>query len=167
MELPKTEQELNELIASKVQEREQELTSKHNGEMANMRKKYDSDLQKAKEQANMSAEERAQQLAKEEKEANLKELGELRQYRKSNEIAIRLAKEGLPDFFKNDSRLLNAEEGDYDKVIKTIKKDYEGIQPKGATHSTVVNTNTGGQQTDAKQEAFEKFGEALGQIVNR
>ena len=49
-ELPKTEQELNDLIDAKVQEKIAEETAKHNGAMASMRKKYEDDLKKAKEQ---------------------------------------------------------------------------------------------------------------------
>ena len=41
VELPKTEDELNTLIESKVNAKVEELTSKHNGEMANLRKSYE------------------------------------------------------------------------------------------------------------------------------
>lgn len=165
VELPKTEQELNDLIAQKVQEKETEMTAKHNSEMANQRKKFDDDLKKAKEQAGKTAEELAQEKIKEQQEADQKELNELRAYKKSGEISKRLAKEGLPDFLKNDTRLLNAEDGDLDKVIKDVKKDFEAYQPKGATHSTVVPNAQGQQQVDKKQEAYNAMGEALKEIV--
>ena len=139
-ELPKTEQELNELIEAKVQEKATEMEAKHNGQMANLRKKYDDDLKKAKEQAGLTAEQLAQEKVKEQYEADQKELSELRAYKKSSEISQRLAKEGLPTYFKNDQRLLNAESGDLDKVIKEVKKEYEASLPRGATHSTVVQT---------------------------
>lgn len=160
-ELPKTEQELNDLIEARVHAREEELTSKHNGEMASMRKKYDSDLAKAKEQAGISAEQIAQEKIKEQQEADLKELNELRAYKKSSLIADRLAKEGMPSYFKNDSRLLNADTGDIDKVIKEVKKDYEATLPKGATHSTVVNVGENKQPVDDKQQVYSAVGEAL------
>ena len=51
------------------------------------------------------------------------ELAELRQFKKNAVLSEKLKKEGLPDFFKNDTRLLNAEDGNIDKVIKDIKKD--------------------------------------------
>ena len=165
VELPKTEQELNDLIAQKVQEKETEMTAKHNSEMANQRKKFDDELKKAKEQAGKTAEELAQEKIKEQQEADQKELNELRAYKKSGEISKRLAKEGLPDFLKNDTRLLNAEDGDLDKVIKDVKKDFEAYQPKGATHSTVVPNAQGQQQVDKKQEAYNAMGEALKEIV--
>lgn len=168
-ELPKTEQELNDLIASKVKEETDKLTAKHNGEMATQRKKFDDDLKKAKEQANMSAEEIAQQKIKEQQEAKDQELNELRAYKKQSIIGEKLAKENLPSFLKNDARLLNAEDGNIDKVVKDIKKEYEASLPKGATHSTVVNTNGKGANsgTTDKELAMEKMGEALKQIVEQ
>ena len=167
-ELPKTEQELNDLIAAKVQEKADELTAKHNGEMATQRKKYDDDIRKAKEQAGKTAEEIAQEKIKEQQERDAQELTELRQFKKNTVLGEKLKKEGLPDYFKNDTRLLNAEDGDLDKVIKDIKKDYEQYQPKGANHSTVVPTQSQtiqkGEQ-DTKSVAFEKMGDALKEIV--
>ena len=166
-ELPKTEQELNDLIAAKVQEKTDELTSQHNGAMANMRKKYESDLAKAKEQANMTAEQIAVEKVKEQQEHDAQELAELRQFKKNTVLGEKLKKEGLPDFFKNDTRLLNAEDGNLDKVIKDIKKEYEQYQPKGATHSTVVTTQnqTVNKQQDDKGAAFEKMGDAIKELI--
>ena len=166
-ELPKTEQELNDLIAAKVQEKADEMTAQHNGAMANMRKKYESDLAKAKEQAGKTAEELAQERIKEQQEHDAQELTELRQFKKNTVLSEKLKKEGLPDFFKNDTRLLNAEEGNIDKVIKDIKKEYEQYQPKGATHSTVVQTSTsvGKPQASEKEQAFEKMGNAIQELI--
>lgn len=165
-ELPKTEAELQALLDAKANEVTETLTAKHNGEMANLRKKQDDELKKAKEQANLSAEELAQQKIKEQQDADREELESLRAYKKSNELASRLAKEGLPDFFKNDARLLSAEDGNLDKVIKDVKKEYEATLPKGATHSTVVSTPTGAKpQGDGKTAAYEAMGEALKGIL--
>ena len=166
-ELPKTEQELNDLIAAKVQEKADELTAQHNGQMATMRKKYDDDLKKAKEQAGKTAEELAQERIKEQQEHDAQELAELRQFKKNTVLGEKLKKEGLPDFFKNDSRLLNAEDGDVDKVIKEIKKEFDAFQPKGSTRSTVVPTQnqTVNKQQDDKDAAFEKMGDALKQLI--
>ena len=170
-ELPKTEQELNDLIAAKVQEATAEQEAKHNGQMATLRKKYDDDLKKAKEQAGKTAEEIAQERIKEQQEHDAQELAELRQFKKNTVLSEKLKKEGLPDFFKNDTRLLNAEEGNVDKVIKDIKKEYEQYQPKGATHSTVVQTNTTSGNTQAsdkeqaKEQAYEKMGDAIKELI--
>ena len=162
--LPKTEQELNDLIAAKVQEATAEQEAKHNGQMATMRKKYESDLAKAKEQANMTAEQIAQQKIKEQQEADQKELSELRAYKKTNELSLKLDKAGLPQHFKYDTRLLNAEEGNLDKTIADVKKEYEATLPKGATHSTIIPTggSQGGSQPGGdKTQLFENVGNAL------
>lgn len=166
-ELPKTEQELNDLIAAKVQEATAEQEAKHNGQMATLRKKYEDDLKKAKEQAGKTAEEIAQERIKEQQEHDAQELTELRQFKKNTVLSEKLKKEGLPDFFKNDTRLLNAEEGNVDKVIKDIKKEFEAIQPTGATHSTVVPTQnqTVDKTQDDKSAAFEKMGDALKELI--
>ena len=166
-ELPKTEQELNDLIAAKVQEATAEQEAKHNGQMATLRKKYDDDLKKAKEQAGKTAEEIAQEKIKEQQEHDAQELTELRQFKKNTVLSEKLKKEGLPDFFKNDTRLLNAEDGNLDKVIKDIKKEYEQYQPKGATHSTVVQTQSQSvnKQQDDKSAAFEKMGDAIKELI--
>ena len=167
-ELPKTEQELNDLIEQKVQEATANLEAKHNGQMATMRKKYDDDIKKAKEQANMTAEEIAQQKIKEQQEQDQQELNELRQFKKSSLLGSRLEKEGLPNYFKNDTRLLNAEDGEVDKVIKEIKKEFEASQPKGANHSTIIQSANGSQkQPDAKTQLFEQVGNALKEELGR
>ena len=169
-ELPKTEQELNDLIEARVNEATEKAQAKHNSDMANLRKKYESEIAKVKEQANLSAEEIAQERIKEENEAKDKELSELRAYKKASVLTEKLAKEGLPTYFKNDNRLLSAEDGELDKVIKEVKKEYEQTLPKGATHSTVVQTATQGQtpKSDDKQAvAFEQMGELLKQTLGK
>ena len=162
MELPKTEQELNDLIESKVNEATEKLVAKHNGEMATMRQKHSADLEKAKQQANLTAEELAQQKVKEEQEQVQQELNELRAYKKSQVLSERLAKEGLPTYFKNDTRLLNANDNDLDKAIKDVKKEYDATLPKGSTHSTVVNTATSKPTDNSdKSQLFGQVGDAL------
>lgn len=168
-ELPKTEQELNDLIEQKVQEATANLEAKHNGQMATMRKKYDDDIKKAKEQANMTAEEIAQQRIREQQEQDQQELNELRQFKKSSLLSERLDKEGLPNYFKNDTRLLNADDSTIDKVIKDIKKEYEATLPKGASHSTVVQSASGQRQAsqDNKTQIYEDVGNALKDALGR
>ena len=161
MELPKTEQELNDLIDAKVNEATEKLTAQHNGQMATLRKKYDDDLKKAKEQAGLTAEQLAEEKIKEQNEARDRELSELRAYKKSSILTEKLAKEGLPNYFKNDTRLLNAEDGDLDKAIKDVKKEYESTLPKGATHSTVVQTAQGQKPKDDKTELYASVGESI------
>lgn len=168
MELPKNEAELQALLDANAKEITDTLTAKHNSDMATMRKKYDSDLAKERERANMSAEQLAEQKVKEQQEAQEKELNELRSFKKQSVISEKLSKANLPQYFKNDNRLLNADESDYDKVIKEITKDYEGSQPKGATTSTVMQTNTGCfEAKDDKARAYAEFGKALEQAIEK
>lgn len=162
MDLPKNEQELNELISAKLKEETDKLLAKHNSDMAGQRTKYEADLRKAKENANLTAEQLAEEKFKEQQEAKDRELSELRGYKKNSEIATILAKEKLPTFFKNDSRLLSAEDGNYDKVIKDIKKEYEEVTAKGSNHSTVVNTQgVVNNAKDDKSSAYAEMGEAI------
>lgn len=164
MDLPKTESELQALIDEKVKTATDELTSKHNGEMASMRKKYTDDIEKAKKQATMSAEELATQKANEMAQAHEEEFKRLQAFEKQTILKDKLAKANLPQYFVNDSRLLSAETGDIDKVIKTIKGEYEESQPKGATHSTVVQTGGQKPQND-KSQLFEDVGSAISSLV--
>ena len=168
--LPKTEQELNDLIDAKVREATEQLEGKHNSAMAQMRQKYDADLKKAKEQANLTAEELAQQKVKEQQEADQQELADLRAYRKQNELSKKLAQAGLPEHFKYDTRLLNAEDGKLDKTIADVKKEYEATLPKGATHSTVIPTGSAqgqGNQNGDKTQIFENVGNALKEALGK
>ena len=84
-------------------------------------------------------------------------------------MAQRLEKEKLPTYFKNDARLINADETNIDKVIKDIRKEYEASLPKGATHSTVVQTNATGKNANAseKDAAYAKMGDALKQLIDQ
>lgn len=167
VELPKTEAELDALITSKVEEATKELVSKHNGEMANLRTKHSAEIQKVKDQANLSAEEIAAQRIKEQQDADQQELAELRDFKKAKIVEERLAKEGLPSYFKNDVRLLNANESDLEKAVKEVKKEYEATLPKGNQTSTVVQTNTGGKPLTEKDKANAEFSQALKDLINR
>ena len=167
MELPKTEQELNDIVEAKVNEATEKLVAKHNSDMANMRKKYDDDIRKEKERAGLTAQELAEQKIKEQQEADQKELNDLRAYKKSNEISNRLAKEGLPSYFRNDTRLLNASDTDIDKVIKDVKKEYESTLPKGATHSTVIQTAQGQVPKNNNSQINDAVGDAIAQALGK
>ena len=159
-----TEAELQAKIDEAVSSATQDLISKHNGEMATMRKEN-----KELKNANLTAEEKARQDLEEQKLATDKELSELRAFKKDTVISQRLAKENLPSYLKNDSRLINAgSDTDFEKALKSVKADYESSLPKGNTHSSVVKTSTTTQSpnTDNTQtEAFAKMGEALQEIV--
>ena len=159
-----TETELQQRIDEAVSVATKDLVSKHNGEMATMRQKHNADLEKAKKEASMSAEELANQRAQELAQAEHEELEQLRGFKRSSIIKDKINSAGLPSYFVNDNRLLSAEEGDLDKVIKVVKAEYEATLPKGNTHSSVVQTN-GGTPKDDKSTLFENVGNAIGQLV--
>ena len=168
VELPKTEQELDALIQERVKAREEELSSKHNGEMASLRKSYDEKIKKEKEQATLTVEEKARLLAEEKEQETQKELNDLRAFKKGKLLEERLTKEGLPAHYKYDTRLLSAEDGNIDTVIKTVKKEWEETQPKGNTHSSIVQTQSTKHTTSGdseKDNAYAKMGDALKSLV--
>ena len=172
VELPKTEAELQALIDEKVntalEGAKKDYEGKLNAGMASARKDYDSKLAKAKADYEADLDVRAEEKAVEKNNAFMNELNELRAFKKSYTLSQRLSKEGLPDFFKNDSRLLNASDDDFEKALKDVKKEYEATLPKGNTVSTVVNTGgkapSGASDTDI---ANEKLAETLGKIIGK
>ena len=162
-----TEEELQKRITDEVNKAkadlETELKKKHDSQMAQMRIKAKEDtdkaVKKAQEDATLSAEEKAKKEMEEQRKAEQQELEQLRLEKKVNDRANKLKEKGLPDFLKNDSRLLNAEEDKVDEVINTIEKEYKGSMPKGATINTNVNgTNTGKSQEQAELERVRKLG---------
>lgn len=168
VELPKTEAELQAYVDAQVKAKEESLTADFNNKFAGQRKKHEEEIAKIKSEAGKTAEEIAQQRLKEQQEADAQELNDLRAFRKSTILGDKLAKEGLPTYFKNDTRLLNANESDLDKVIKDVKKEYEATLPKGNTHSTVVGQGGATQvATTDSDKAKVDFGQALKQLVGR
>ena len=162
-----TEEELQAKIQEEVKkakaEQETELKKKHDSEMAQLRIKAKEDtekaVKKAQEDATLSAEEKAKKENEEQRKAELEELEQLRLEKKINDRANKLKEKGLPDFLKNDSRLLNAEEDKVDEVVTTIEKEYKGSMPKGANIDTNVNgANKGKSQEQAELERVRKLG---------
>ena len=153
-----TQAELQAQIDEAVKTATESLVSKHNSDMAKMRKE-NTDLRNASKTQ--------EQLKQEQDEAVQNELNELRAYKKGKLVEERLAKEGLPSFFKNDSRLLNASAEDFEKAIKEVKKEYEATLPKGSQHSTVVQTSGLPPQVSDKDRANAEFGKALKELVGR
>lgn len=166
MELPKTESELQTLINKAVEEAKNELTATYDGKFATQRKKYESQIAELEANKDKSAEEIAKQKVQQQYEADQAELAQLRSYKKTTEISKRLAKDNLPSYLVNDSRILNSSEEDFEKNYKLVKTDYESSQPKGNTHSSVVNTGGSAKPNgDSKGEAFEKMGECLKGLI--
>ena len=158
-----TAEELQARIDEAVKKATDDLTTRHNDELAKQRIKASDDKKKAVEEAvanaNLSAEEKAKKELEEQRKADLEELEALRLEKKINDRARKLQENGLPDFFKNDSRLLNAEDDKVEDVIKTIKEEYSKVLPKGATVSTNVNvsTETGKQQKTKEEQELDRL----------
>lgn len=156
-----TEAEFNAKIEEAVNSATEKLVSKHNGEMATARKEIKALKDASKSQDEIKAEQDA---------ALVEELNDLRAFKKGKVLEDRLAKEGMPSYFKNDSRLLNAKDEDFDKILKGVKNEYEATLPKGNQHSTVVKTGGKGAtigKTDDKQEVYGEFAESLKTLVGR
>lgn len=160
-----TEEELKAKITEAVNEAvaktTETLTKNHNEAMAQQRIKakdeQDKAVKKAVEEANLTAEEKAKKELEEQRKADQEELAQLRHEKRVNDRAKKLAENNLPDFFKNDSRLLNAEDEQVDDVIKTIKEEYLKVIPDGATVSTnVVATTETGKQKSKEQAELER-----------
>ena len=153
-----TQEELNAKINEAVETATKDINSKHNDAMAKLRKE-NTELRNASKSQ--------EQLKVEQDQAIQDELNELRAFKKSKVIEDRLVKEGLPTFFKNDSRLLNASDEDFDKIVKEVKKDFENNIPKGNQHSSVIQTSTAtpSNRQSEKDRANEEFGRALKQLV--
>ena len=157
------DEKIKDAVEKAVAETTETLNKKHSDEMAQQRKKAKADTEKAVEQAvanaNLSAEEQAAKKIEEERRAEQEELAQLRLEKKINDRANKLKEKGLPDFFKNDSRLLNATNEEVDSVIATIEKEYKGSLPQGATVSTNVSgTSTSGNAQQTELERVRKLG---------
>lgn len=160
-----TEEELQAKIQEAVKQANAELKStlekQHNSEMADLRIKAKTEkeqaVNKAIADANLTAEEKAKKEFEEQRKAELEELEQLRLEKKINDRSKKLVDKGLPEFFKNDARLINAEDGKVDEVIAILEKEFKSVLPKGATTST--NVSGGGNNDPADKFAqFRKEG---------
>ena len=166
VELPKTQEELDALILERENKLREDLSKEYNDKFAKERTSHKAEIDKLKADMGKSADQIAEEKIREQQEKDAKELQDLRAFKKSAIIGEKLAKEGLPSFFKNDTRLLSAEDGDYDKVIKDLKKEWGEAMPKGNQHSTIVQ-QSGQQQPSAGDgdKAKAEFGRALKDLV--
>ena len=156
-----TQAELDAKVEEAVANATKALEKKHNEEMYNARKEI-----KDLKNANLSQEDRAKKELEEKEIALGDELKELRTFKKTTILGEKLAKENLPSYFKNDNRLLTAEDGDIDRVIKDIKKEYEASLPKGNPHSTIVQQSSSqAPLLNDKDKANAEFGRALKELV--
>ena len=167
VELPKTEAELQAYVQEQISARETEWKATKDQEFAAQRKRHQAEIDKIKADAGKTAEELAQERLKEQQDQLNSEVEELRKFKKTTLLGQKLEKEGLPSFFKNDARLLSAEDGDLDKVVKDIKKEYEASLPKGNQHSTIINTQNGATPSGDRDKAKAEFGQALKELVGK
>lgn len=150
--------------AEEVEQIKANLKAEHDSEMAQQRTKYADEKKKAIDKAvadaNLTAEERAKKALEEQNAAERAELEELRTYKKSNELSKRIAKEGLPEHYVYDTRLINAYGDDkaFGEVLKTIKTEFASTNPKGATTSTVIqNSSNSHEAGQGKYAGFDKM----------
>ena len=158
-----TQAELDAKVEEAVANATKNLTAEHNKVMYELRKEN-----KELKNANLSQEERTKKELEEKELALGEELKDLRAFKKTTILNERLAKENLPSYFKNDNRLLTADDGDIDKVIKDIKREYEASLPKGNTHTNIIQQGGTIAPTTGKSEAdiaTEKMGEFLNEIL--
>lgn len=168
VELPKTDAELQALLDEHSNQIREEVKKEYDNKFAEQRKKHDSEIAKIKADAGKTAEQLANERIQEQQEKDATELQELRLFKKNTILGDKLAKEGLPSYFKNDNRLLTAEDGDLDKVIRDIKKEYEATLPKGNTHSNIIQQGGSVNPTMGKSEtdiANEKMAEFLNSVI--
>lgn len=160
-----TQAELDARVEEAVANATKDLEKKHNTEMYNARKEI-----KDLKNANLSQEELEKKVREEQDEAIKSELADLRAFKKGKLLEDKLAKEGLPTYFKNDTRLLNAEDGDFDKVLKSVKAEYESTLPKGNQHSSVIKTGGKGAATGGnndKEAIYGEFASSLQKLVGK
>lgn len=156
------EEKIKEAVSKAVADKETELKKQHGTEMASLRTSKDAEWKKklddAVAEANLSADDKAKKKFEEEQKAKEEELAELRAYKKSGELEKKLIEKGLPTFFKNDSRLLNASEENIESVIETITGEFKQFSPNGgAKISTNVGTGAGKTPKSEQEKKFEAF----------
>jgi predicted methyltransferase len=161
-----TDEELQQVIAQKLAEeltkKADELTAKHNSEMAQLRKNAQKEREEAIEKAKADAKLSAEELAKKQNEETLaekeKELAELRGFKQSALIKDKLAEAKLPTFLSNDARLLNSKTDDELKTaIEAVQKDFNSAIPSGGNINTNVQGKGNGTAKTEKELKMEYF----------
>lgn len=130
-----------ETLKNKFAELEGTFKEKVNQASKAEREKFEKQLAKAK----LSAEEQVKVEQEEKWNAIQGELNTLKIEKKQFLIKQHLTESGLPPFFTNDTRLVNAEATDIPSVVKSIKKEYEEYMKemgKPAVSATAPKTQT-------------------------
>ena len=161
-----TDEELQQVIAQKLADeltkKTEELTAKHNSDMAQFRKNAQKEREEAIEKAKADAKLSAEELAKKQNEEALtekeKELAELRGFKQLALIKDKLAEAKLPTFLSNDARLLSAKTDDELKTaIEAVQKDFNSAIPSGGNINTNVQGKGNGTAKTEKELKMEYF----------
>ena len=161
-----TDEELQQVIAQKLADeltkKTEELTAKHNSDMAQFRKNAQKEREEAIEKAKADAKLSAEELAKKQNEEALtekeKELAELRGFKQLALIKDKLAEAKLPTFLSNDARLLNSKTDDELKTaIEAVQKDFNSAIPSGGNINTNVQGKGNGTAKTEKELKMEYF----------
>lgn len=166
-ELPKTDAELQAIVDDAVKKAKDSFQSEYNEKFYKARKDYEDKINDLKKQQELGKEEYAKQKIAEQQKADQLELEDLRKFKKTAILGERLAKEGLPSYFKNDSRLISATDETIDSVLKTVKSEYEATLPKGNQYSSVVQTNTGGVPPASDKDGLNAMSKALEKALRK
>lgn len=150
VETPKTVSvEEYEALKTKLSEYEGSFKEMVNKASKAEREKFEKQLAKEK----LSAEERIKLEQEEKWNAVQSELNTLKTEKKQFVVKQHLTESGLPPFFTNDSRLVNASVDDVPNVIKAIRKEYDEYV-KETSKPAVVGTAPKTPTNESSNSAF-------------
>lgn len=154
-----SEEDLNKIISSKLEEQKSALKQEMEGTIAKERKRYEEKYKKDIEYAKLTAEEREKAIAEdvrkqelEEKEQLKKQVEELTLRERNTLINNKLLEKGLPKRYLHDTRLINST--DIDVTIKELTKEYQ--QEKSDILQNGIK-ETSPKQDNAKSPILDDF----------
>ena len=151
-----TKKQIEEAVAQALAKAKEESEAKLNALMAKTRIENEKALAKAKEEASLTAEEKAKKEQEEEFKSAKEELERLKSELKSKTINEKLNERQLPPFFKNDIRIINSNDEEIDKVVETIAKEWKEVSSSGSKGTPAPN-GKGIGSADTKAEKFKEF----------
>lgn len=150
---PKQELSVEEQIALAVEKTNAEWEAKFNAKVNEIAKSTRERYAKEAEKEKMSAEERAKVEYEERINTLTEELNAHKTEIKTRKINEAILQNELPQYYKNDVRLINADDTNFDKVIKSIKSEHneylKSVLNKGvkSTAPDSSGTQTSGNST--------------------
>ena len=150
------QKKIDEAVAKALAKAKEENEAKLNAIMAKTRIENEKALAKAKEEASLTAEEKAKKVQKEEFKATKEELERLKNELKTKTINEKLNERQLPHFFRNDVRLINSNGEEIDKVVDTIAKEWKEVSLP-SQKGTPAPSGKGVGSSDTKQEKYKEF----------